>query len=117
MNEFEVRVVKGGETLRDLPENVFMSRDMVGTSAVSIASVCNCAPELVTIFLNKLKEQVLFQCFQKKKDVQLNLLIGCLTFTPQGTVEFSSNNSATGSSMQQSILNKDRFSEKQYFSK
>lgn len=56
MNEFEVKQVRGGETMKDVPENFFLNKDMVGTSPASIASVCNCAPELVTIFLNKLKE-------------------------------------------------------------
>ena len=69
---------------------MFDYKDVVGTSPLSIAEVCNCSPEQVAVFLNRLREQILISCFQKKKNVRLNLLVGSLSFSAQGTVEFKS---------------------------
>lgn len=61
---------------QEVPFDIASSKDQIALNIPGIAEVCSCSSETVTQFLYKLREQVLNQVLQKKKNVSLNLIIG-----------------------------------------
>ena len=86
------KVISGPETFNALP-GFANKRETVSINHKAIGQVCLCTGEQVHSLLNKLRDLASSLSKQKKKTVNLNLLVGNLYFYPNGTVEFKSINS------------------------
>ena len=87
----EFKGVLNGENYDSIP-TIIRGREAVSVSIKAIAQVCGATLEQVTHFLTKMRETAFQLCLVKKKNVDLNLSIGHLTFSPSLTIEFKSAN-------------------------
>ena len=68
-----------------------LDEKLVAVSFQSIAEVCNCSSELVQIFFQLLKDEIIDLVMGKKQSVILSFYIGKLNINPTGVVQFCSN--------------------------
>ena len=86
------KIIAGSETLNSSP-SFCVKRETVAINHKAIGQVCLCSGEQVHSLMNKLRDLAVSLSKSKKKTVNLNLLVGTLSFYPNGSVEFKSINS------------------------
>ena len=68
-----------------------MDDNLVSVSFQSIAEVCNCTSEMVQIFFQLMKDEIIELVMGRKQSILLSFYIGKLSVNSQGVVHFQSN--------------------------
>jgi len=71
-----------------------LEEKLVQLNFSSIAAVCRCTPESVKSLLSAVKSEVVDFVHVKGHTLNLNFMVGSLTFSASGSVEFKSVNAA-----------------------
>lgn len=81
--------VENRENISDIDQKI-LEEKLVQINFNSIASVCRCTPESVKSLLSAIKSEVVDFVLVRGFSLNLNFMVGSLTFTSAGSVEFKS---------------------------